>query len=505
MAEETGMQLYNVNQHQALLQKQAAKLDEWCLPQANMRSDALIRHALHEMSLDSTLMACTPTSIYLALLACAVTGLVPGKMRSLAFLIPFKNIKKIVDAQGYGKEVTVHEATFMRGWRGVKLIGFRAGLDMVSVAVHQNDDFDFDKGSASFVRYKPALRGAGPIIGTAAWAKLPRGGLEVEYMDLEELGKIEAFATSKGGSAAWSGPFKHEMQRKSALRRLGKQLEMGEDFHRAEMIENAIDSGSVVGALDVITQGEASRALAETTTQAMAFGALPAGKPEPVRSPQVQVPAAVTEGTRPTQAPRGVARVVAAKEAQAAANPTTPAASPASQGPAASSPPSQTGSASTSSAPASAAAQTAAGSSPSKLDAAKAAVAAKAVPTASAPPPSVPTASTASASPASSTETSGSASGEALGDVAGEPAADEQFDTSFGEDPEDGVEVSTQPTEKSVDVFLAWLAGCKTREEIMAGKGEWIEWSVAQGFTKLHPDAIRMQEGMARRLAAVPK
>lgn len=500
MAEETGMQLYNVNQHQALLQKQAAKLDEWCLPQANMRSDALIRHALHEMSLDANLMACTPTSIYLALLACAVTGLVPGKMRSLAFLIPFKNIKKIVDAQGYGKEITVHEATFMRGWRGVKLIGFRAGLDMVSVAVHQNDDFDFDKGSASFVRYKPALRGAGPIIGTAAWAKLPRGGLEVEYMDLEELGKIEAFATSKGGSAAWSGPFKHEMQRKSALRRLGKQLEMGEDFHRAEMIENAIDSGSVVGALDVITQGEASRALAETTTQAMAFGALPAGKPEPARPAQVQVPAAVTEGTRPTTSPRGAARVVAAREAQAAANPTTPvAASTTSTAPTQSGTPAMPASAPpvVASSPSSAAA--------SKLDAAKAAVAAKAVPTASAPPPSAPTASTASASPESSTETSRSASGEIFGDVVSGPAADEQFNTSFGEDPEDGVETSTQPPEKSVDVFLAWLSGCKTREEIMAGKGEWIEWSVAQGFNKLHPDAIRMQEGMARRLAAVPK
>lgn len=503
MAEETGMQLYNVNQHQALLQKQAAKLDEWCLPQANMRSDALIRHALHEMSLDANLLSCTPTSIYLALLACAVTGLVPGKMRSLAFLIPYKNTKKIVDDKGNGREITVHEATFMRGWRGVKLIGFRAGLDMVSVAVHQNDDFDFDKGSQPFVRYKPALRGAGPVIGTAAWAKLPRGGLEVEYMDIEELGKIEAFATSKGGSAAWSGPFKHEMQRKSALRRLGKQLEMGEDFHRAEMIENAIDSGSVVGALDVITEGEASRALAETTTQAMAFGALPPGKPErppisdggtqqPPRPVQVQVPAAVTEGTRPAASARGVARVMAAKEAQAAANPTTPAASqpsPPTSSPTQNSGGQPTGASSSPSAPA------------SKLDAAKAAVAAKTNPTASAPPPSAPTASTVSASPESPTETSSSASG----DVASEPAADEQFDTSFGEDPEDSVDVSTQPPEKSVDVFLAWLAGCKTREEIMAGKGEWIEWSVAQGFTKLHPDAIRMQEGMAKRLAAVPK
>jgi phage RecT family recombinase len=503
MAEETGLQLYNVTQHQQMLQKQAAKLDEWCLPQANIRSDALIRHALHEMSLDSNLQACTPTSIYLALLACAVTGLIPGKMRSLAFLIPFKNTKKNRDDNGIGREITVHEATFMRGWRGVKLIGFRAGIDMVSVAVHQNDDFDFDKGSSPFVRYKPALRGAGPVIGAAAWAKLPRGGLEVEYMDLEELGKVEAFATSKsnGGSAAWSGPFKSEMQRKSALRRLGKQLEMGEDFHRGELIENSLDnSGSIAGALDVITSGEATRALTAANTDAMAFGALPAGKPEPARPAQVQVAAQVTEQPKPVTQLRGAAGKLAAREA-AAANPTTPATSQPSTAPAASSSPSQTNSASTSSAPASGAAPTAAGSSPSKLDAAKAAVAAKATPTASAPPPSVPSASTASASPESNTASSGAASGE-FGDVANEPAADEQFDASFGEDPEDS---PPPPAEKSVEGFIAWLATCKTRAEIQAGKDEWIAWSIEQKWPKGHPETIRMQDAMGRRLTAVPK
>ena len=499
MAEETGMQLYNVTQHQALLQKQAAKLDEWCLPQANIRSDALIRHALHEMSLDSNLQACTPTSIYLALLACAVTGLIPGKMRSLAFLIPFKNTKKNRDDNGIGREITVHEATFMRGWRGVKLIGFRAGIDMVSVAVHQNDDFDFDKGSTPFVRYRPALRGAGPVIGAAAWANLPRGGLEVEYMDLEELGKVEAFATSKsnGGSAAWSGPFKAEMQRKSALRRLGKQLEMGEDFHRSELIENALDnSGSIAGALDVITNGEATRAITAANTDAMAFGALPAGKPEPARPAQVQVAAQVTEQPKPVTQLRGAAGKLAAREA-AAANPTTPATASTT-----STAPTQSGTPATPSSATPAVVSSQPSAPASKLDAAKAAVAAKSTPTASAPPPSVPSASTASASPESNTASSGAASGE-FGDVANEPAADEQFDASFGEDPED----SPPPPapEKSVEGFIAWLATCKTRAEIQAGKDEWIAWSIEQKWPKGHPETIRMQDAMGRRLAAVPK
>ena len=285
----TGMELQvlNVAQHEQFLSKQRDRLDKWCLPAANLRADALVRHALHEMSIDDKLQACTPTSIYLALMACAVTGLVPGKMRSLAFLIPFNNTKKLVDSQGNGREVTTTEATFMPGWRGIKLTGFRAGLDMVSAVIHQNDDFDFDKGTTPFVRYKPALKGSGPVIGTACWVKLPRGGLEVEYLSLDDLGKIELAAKAKSGgkSPAWDGPFKDQMQRKSALRRLGKQIEMGEDFHRAELIENTHDqAGTIAGALDIITDGEATRALTSASTESAVFG----GAPRPA---QVQVPA----------------------------------------------------------------------------------------------------------------------------------------------------------------------------------------------------------------------
>lgn len=538
MSNGTELQVLNVTQHEQFLSKQRDRLDKWCLPASNLRADALMRHALHEMSIDGALQACTPTSIYLALMACAVTGLVPGKMRSLAFLIPFKNTKKLVDDAGNGKEVTTMDATFMPGWRGIKLTGFRAGLDMVSAVIHQNDDFDFDKGTAPFVRYKPALRGAGPVIGTACWVKLPRGGLEVEYLDMEDLSKIElaAKAKSNGKSPAWDGPFKDQMQRKSALRRLGKQIEMGEDFHRAELIENTHDdSGSITGALDIITDGEATRALSAASTESAVFGGAP-------RAAQVQVPAAL-EAAKPAAAPAGKS---AAKPTAGSAKPADPPASKLEEAkakveskrpPAA--PTSQSGSPATQAAGGTSA-QPSGAASPTAGAAGSTRQPAPATPAASSPPSSAtaPAASTAPAIDTTATESSASSDDEGagdFGDVASEPGPDEQFDTAFGEEEDQPFTrqgwlgafqtwSEAHPTRESVladhswkEIFQGWANACQTKAEMDADKQIFIAWAKerfyvgrkadpANNVTAIPPDpgSMEMQKMFAARYKAVP-
>lgn len=447
---------YNISNHEVLLAKKKDDLDKWMLPAGNLRADALVRFALHEMQTNPMLQACTPASIYLALLACAVTGLVPGKLRGLAYLIPFKNTRKVVDAQGNGREIETMEATFMVGWKGIKLMGFRAGLDLVSAVIHEGDDFSLDKGTNPSVRYSPALRGAGAVIGTAAWVKLPRGGLEAEYLDLDTLGKIEAFAKSKSGgkSPAWDGPFKDQMQRKSALRRLGTQIGMGEDFHRAEILESDDGGGGLAAALDEITDGEASRGAQRQLAEAAAFGEAP--------RVQVQVPPVPTVAAKNGG---GFARA-GRPSASAPTSASTPLAD-AGRSPGASSTP-------------------AVASPPSKLDAAVKAVEAKGNPTqpssSTAPP-----ASTASVSPeATPTETSSSVPvGEATGFA---EAAVRAFD-SF-EDPVD----SAPP--KSVDGFRAWLAGIASEEDLKAGVGEWMDWTKSLKGTPGWPDIFKAMKDL---------
>jgi recombination protein RecT len=466
MANENAITVYNINEHEQFLSKQREKMDRWMAPGVDLRSDALTRHALHEMQLNPALQACTPVSMYMALLGCAVLGLVPGKMRGLAYLIPFGNKRKTVDSQGNGKEFVTQEATLVIGWQGVKLMGFRAGIDMMSAVVHENDLFDYDKGTTPFVRYRAALRNAGAVIGTAAWVKLPNGSLEIEYLDTEALGKIEAFAKSKRGeSPAWDGPFKDQMQRKSALRRLGKQVGPGLEFFKAEAIENAIEDNALSSALDQLTDGEATKGLDRQLVEAAAFGEAP-------RSAQVQVPA----GPAKTKA-----RETKPVEAAAVERPT--------------------GSAPTSSpAPAS-------GPSPATLTATSPTPAPQSTggggteprPT---PPfsPTAPPPSTESAFPAATPSATSSGAHADEGDVASEPGPGEPFDASFGAAVDEPVQAPM-----TIERFEAWLPTVKSQAELNEGKPPWMEWSRTLDKKDAATGDIlkRLRDGFSKRWSAL--
>lgn len=495
------LQTLDVRHHEAFLAKHETRLDKWCSGGAGtVRAEALKQYAVHELRTDERLAACTPTSVFMSLLACAVTGLVPGKLRGYAFLVGYNN------TYGEGKnQIKRMEATFMAGWRGVKLQGFRAGLDMVSAVIHEHDTFDWDKGSNPFVKYREALRGRGPIVGTAAWCKLPRGGLELEFLDLETLDAIQKAAERRQESHAWRGPFRDQMQRKSALRRLGKQIEMGEDFFKSEWIETSHDdTGSMIPALDQLTDGDATRIVGEQSTEAAIFEGVP-------RPSQVQVPANVTEGKRDsaTQPARGK---------KAGDRPTPPTNSNAvSSSPANSSSPAPSGSGSTPAASGSGQASgpgnttsstgspTPAVGAPSGSQAAPAATSptktasGSPVPTnptpatsnGGSPPPPASAATPAASSPSSSgTAPSGSppsgptsagassADGQAssqnqnqnqdddFGDVAGEPSPDEQFDDSFGGEDND-LAAAPRTRHEFVEAFKRWADAHPTRESIV--------------------------------------
>lgn len=515
------IQLADVSKHGSVLAKQQEELDKWCST-SEVRGEALIRYALAEISVNHDLRACTPTSIYLALLACGVTGLVPGKLRGHSFLVPFGNTHK--DAAG--KEYRVSEATFMMGWRGVKYIGYRSGIDLVSAVIREHDDFDFDKGTAAFVRFKPALKGGGRVIGAAAWAKLPRGNLEVEYLNSEELEKIKQAATRIRKSPAWDGPFRDQMERKSALKRLGKQTLDGEEFFKASLIEQAQDDhGDAAAALDQLTDGAATRFLGRQSAEAAAFGHLP-------RPAQAQIPAGDTPvhalgvagpvGTA-ANAPKLQTATNKARAADKARTP-PPAATPTSPTPAAAS----NGSAS----PPASAATPAANLPPASN---------------TAPPPS--TASTSSSisaagpgaeAPAGPSRPSQDASSE-FGDVASEPKADDDFDTSFGDDSDDPVDrtpttradwieafqrwAAAHPTRDSVladeswlRIFQGWAAACTSKEQLDEDKPIFIQWTrnvgltsgrkvdPAKGVAAVPPDRpiVMMQDAFLRRYQAVP-
>ncbi|HKQ65989.1 MAG TPA: recombinase RecT [Methylomirabilota bacterium] len=530
------LQVLDVRTHEQFLVRQSERIDKWC--KGDVRAESLQRFVLHEMSMNNDLRQCTPTSIYLAILACAANGLVPGKIRNLCYLVPFNNTVKGPN----GQDMKVAEATFMRGWRGVKHQGYRAGLQMVSADIHRNDTFDYDKGTKGFVRYRAALEGRGPVIGAAAWTELPNGrGVEVEYMDVEELEKVRAFACKFKPSPAWNGDFKNQMQRKSAMRRLGNQIEMGEEFFAGELIENAQDEGSLSTAIDALTDGEATRIMSQQSVEAATFGALP-------RPAQAQVPAQLPAGPAPAK-PAAAAKPKAA----AAPAPAAPAGQKLDEAKAKVENKSRPPAAPTSSSGSPATANDG-GTPPARSEGNPTAGAAgsTAQPSQASPAASSPASSgTASnpstsseSSPAQSTESSSSASTEEdggdFGDVANEPGPDEDFDASFGEDPEDSTPqapvtreqwvaafqawAAAHPTREQVnadaswqDVFRGWCAACQSKAEMDADKPVFINWAKgvfsvgrkadpSKGITALAPDpgSADMQKIFAHRYKQVP-
>lgn len=240
-----------VKVHQEFLQAREGQLQRWI--SASIDPRALVRYAILDMSSPKAdkLRACTPQSIYMGLLACAVAGLEPGSLKGHAYLVPFKG-----------------QAQYMAGWKGY-VVQARRSLEVRSVSpnvVFANDTFDLDLGGGMPPVHKPALNGArGDIIGAYAVAKLVGSrdsivSYEVEWMDREDLDAVrKAGKRGEHESDAWRD-WPDQMMRKAPVRRIAKRLPMGGDYYRGLAIEQAQEDGkSAADVIDVFTEGEGTR------------------------------------------------------------------------------------------------------------------------------------------------------------------------------------------------------------------------------------------------------
>lgn len=240
-----------VKTHQDFLQAREGQLQRWI--SAGIDPRALVRYAVLDMSAPKAdkLRACTPQSIFMGLLACAVAGLEPGALKGHAFLVPFKG-----------------QAQYMAGWKGY-VVQARRSFEVRAITpnvVFANDTFDLDLGSGMPPVHKPLLTGPrGDIIGAYAVAKLVGSrdsivSYEVEWMDREDLDAArKAGQRGERESDAWVS-WGDQMMRKAPVRRIAKRLPMGADYYKGLAIEQAHEEGKGASdVIDVLTDGEASR------------------------------------------------------------------------------------------------------------------------------------------------------------------------------------------------------------------------------------------------------
>lgn len=126
--------------------------------------------------------------------------------------------------------------------------------------------------------------------------------------------------------------------------------------------------------------------------------------------------------------------------------------------------------------------------------------------TGSGPTPASPPASDTASTASTSSETSAQASPSSASTDA--PPPDDSSGPSFGD--EDPVDRPPVPDEKLLDAYRAWLASCKTRAELSAGKAQWMQFAAAErskgtvGFEKGGALSAAMQAEFEVRKATVP-
>jgi recombination protein RecT len=208
-------------------------------------SDALGRHMPVKQLIQTVLVSCertpalfkcTPQSILNGAMTFAVLGLPVDGVTGQGFLIPFKG-----------------QAQAVIGYKGYNTLAARAGLTITAGTVREGDDFEFELGSAGFVRHRPVLGSQSRVVAFWACAAALERPPIISVLALEDVLSIKQ--RSPGAASArspWNDPqigFP-AMGEKSARRRLARSTPLRIDmpqFQLAARMEEAFDEQGKLG------------------------------------------------------------------------------------------------------------------------------------------------------------------------------------------------------------------------------------------------------------------
>lgn len=167
-------------------------------------SSRFIRVAQTAIRATPALIECDRASLYASLHKCAADGLLPDGRE--AAIIPFGKM-----------------ATYMPMIQGICKKARNSGdiKTLNAQIVYKNDSYEhwIDEQGEHF-KHIPALGDRGEPRLVYAFAQTKDGGIFFEELDMEQINSIEKMSRQSNGP--WKGPFKTEMMKKSAIRRLLK-------------------------------------------------------------------------------------------------------------------------------------------------------------------------------------------------------------------------------------------------------------------------------------------
>jgi recombination protein RecT len=171
------------------------------------------------------LLQCDRQSIFNAAMSAACLGLEVDGVTGQAYLIPFKG-----------------KAQLVIGYKGFNTLAARSGITITGAVVREGDEFDYQLGTAAYVRHKP--KGSKGRI-THAWAcaqSLDRPAV-VEVLDIDELLAVKGRSPgAKRSDSPWNDPAIGfpAMCQKTAKRRLARAMPLN-IMQQAARMDEAVD------------------------------------------------------------------------------------------------------------------------------------------------------------------------------------------------------------------------------------------------------------------------
>lgn len=189
--------------------------------QLNFKKEA--GFALQAFERNNYLLKADKMSILSAIYNVGLTGLTLNPNLSQAYLVPRK-LK--------GKLLCVLDISY-QGYIS-KMIDTGQATDVYAHVVYKGDDFDMDLGTNKELRHKPYFllgNEKGQEIGAYAVAVLPDGNKKFEFIPMERLLAVMEMSESyksdvknKTKYSPWSGAFREDMIKKTAIRYLWKYM-----------------------------------------------------------------------------------------------------------------------------------------------------------------------------------------------------------------------------------------------------------------------------------------
>ena len=194
------------------------------------------RFFLTYLQQNQALMSCSRVTLFAAYMqACQAGLLIDGKECAIV---------------AYGDK-----AQFMPMAAGIMKKARQGGVKMMDAQiVFGNDQYEsYTDEKGPHFKHTKARVNPGDIVLTYAYAITEDDGFYFEEVTNEQMAAIEA--CSKGKSGPWKGPFRSEMMRKSAIKRLCKRLPSSTDLE--EIIKE--DNEEFGGVTEVVPEQPVSR------------------------------------------------------------------------------------------------------------------------------------------------------------------------------------------------------------------------------------------------------